>query len=281
MSTFFCRIKDFAKTIGKYLTRNIFIMNDSNRRVINKRVNLHWWRRKKGQDNIGDFLSSIVVQWMKDKNEIKSDVSVDNKTKHLFAIGTILDIAYQNATVWGSGLPEDKLYWWRKIRKLNVKSVRGPLTRDVLIKNGYSCPEIYGDPAVLMPYIYDPQNKEKKYNSTIVLHHTIACNDENCLSPITSDYKAFIDRIVQSELIISSSLHGIILAEVYGVPAIMLNNSVLSDFKYKDWYYSTGRKDIPIANTIEEAMTMTPAPLPNVTDMQKQIMEAFPVELWK
>lgn len=275
------RIKDSIKTAGKYFTRNSFIMNDTNRPVIKKSVNLHWWKRNKEQDNVGDLLSSIVVQWMKEKNGIESDRSIDNKTKHLFAIGTILDMSYQNATVWGSGLPEDKLYWWRKLRKLNIKSVRGPLTRTVLLKNGYSCPEVYGDPAILMPFIYEPVNKEKKYKSTVIFHHTFDCKNETSFSPITSDYKAFIDRIVQSELVISSSLHGIILAEVYGVPAIMLNNSAQSDFKYRDWYYSTGRKDIPIANTIEEALAMTPAPLPNVTSMQKQIIDAFPIELWK
>lgn len=275
------RVKDFIKTAGKFFTRNSFVMNDTNRPVVKRSVNLHWWKRNKEQDNVGDLLSSIVVQWMKEKNEIKSDTSVDNKTKHLFAIGTILDMSYQNATVWGSGLPEDKLYWWRRLRKLNVKSVRGPLTRDVLLKNGYSCPEIYGDPAILMPFIYEPVNKEKKYKSTVIFHHTTDCKVDNSFSPITSDYKAFIDRIVQSELVISSSLHGIILAEVYGVPAIMLDNNAQSIFKYKDWYYSTGRKDIPIASTVEEALTMTPAPLPNVTSMQKQIIDAFPIELWK
>lgn len=43
----------------------------------------------------------------------------------------------------------------------------------------------------------------------------------------------------------SSSLHGIILAEAYGVPAVMFRSYDKSvDFKYLDYYASTGRYDV-------------------------------------
>ena len=49
-----------------------------------------------------------------------------------------------------------------KGRPVKVLSVRGPLTRDVLIKNGIDCPAVYGDPALLLPLVYKPQIKNNE-----------------------------------------------------------------------------------------------------------------------
>ena len=171
-------------------------------------------------------------------------------------------------------------FWWRKIRKLDIRSVRGPVTRAGLIANGYTCPDIYGDPAILMPLIYSPTDRTKKKEYIVIPNHAVETGADYELSAITSDYKAFINQIVQANLVISSSLHGIILAEAYGVPAILLGNDSLSLLKYQDWYQSTGRDTFPIAGSIEEALTLTPPPIPVLTQMQKNIMDAFPKDLW-
>lgn len=97
----------------------------------------------------------------------------------------------------------------------------------------------------------------------------------------THNYKYFIDEIVKSEKIISSSLHGIILAESYGVPAILLNEGIDNQLiKYYDWYYSTGRKSVKIANSIEEALSMEPMDLPDLTNMRNDLINSFPYDLW-
>ena len=134
--------------------------------------------------------------------------------------------------IWGSGLLRGKdRYWWSSLRKLDIRAVRGPLTRQALLKNGYDCPEIYGDPAILMPLFYQPVDQVKRYAFRVVPHMVFGSAYPNVLSPHTADWKAFIDGLVQSELVISSSLHGIILAEAYGVPAILLNDHDMNLFK--------------------------------------------------
>lgn len=139
-------------------------------------------------------------------------------------------------------------------------------------KNGYDCPEIYGDPAILMPLIYKPKNIRKNKDYVVISHHSVQI-DEGILSPITTDYKSFVDKILEAELIISSSLHGIILAEAYGVPAIMLDNAQVPRFKYYDWYYSTERYDFPVALSVEEALSMKPVTLPKLSNMAKKLLK--------
>ena len=209
-----------------------------------------------------------------------------DKTKHLYAIGSILFWGRQDATIWGSGLlnyPPEGTYRSKKFH-LDIRAVRGPVTRDILLKEGFECPEVYGDPAVLMPLIYSPDlAKKNKYN--VIKHKAnFQKGDSDHQIPILcNDFRTVIDQIVSSELIISSSLHGIIVAESYGVPAIMLadNRTDFNYLKYDDYYYSTGRYQYPVARSVEEALKMTPAPLPDLAEMRNDLLDAFPVDLWE
>lgn len=263
----------------KFLFRNRIVLI-SERRVEKHLVNLHWAKMGEGAQNVGDYLSTIVVEHMKEMNNL---VDKKKRTKHLYAIGSIIDLGYQNATVWGSGLLRGSdSYWWRHVRKLDVRCVRGPKTRAALLANGYECPETFGDPALLMPLIYQPDNKDKKYDYRIIPHYINAGTyGEYELCPMVDDWKQFIDEIVASKLIISGSLHGIILAEVYGVPAIFMADSKLSRFKYEDYYFSTGRQTFPIAETVEEALRMTPTMPVDLDKLQRNLLRSFPSDLWQ
>jgi pyruvyltransferase len=173
------------------------------------------------------------------------------------------------------------------VKHLNfdIRAVRGPNTRKVLIENGFDCPDIYGDPAILMPLFYNPcLPKKTKY--VIIPHHLkyhkYQANYSNAvvLSTITSDWKNFIKSIVEAEMVISSSLHGIILAEAYGVPCVFLNDAEGSLFKYEDYYHSTGRKAFKSAESIDHAIEIGPEVLPNLESLQKQLLSSFPIDLW-
>lgn len=93
---------------------------------------------------------------------------------------------------------------------------------------------------------------------------------------MTNDWKNFIDEIVSARFVVSSSLHGLILAEAYGVPCVMLKNTESSDlFKYKDYYYSTGRKHFFMANSVEEALEHRDVEVPDLRAMQESLLENF------
>ena len=103
------------------------------------------------------------------------------------------------------------------------------------------------------------------------------------MSTFTKNWKEFINNLCSADLVISSSLHGIILAEAYGIPCVMLNTTPAADItKYKDWYYSTGRYDFTIAKSVEEALE-TKVSLPSdgvISKMQNNLLETFPADLW-
>lgn len=252
--------------------------------VLNDHINLFYWRLSSHSENLGDYLSKVVVSHFMPPHQN----SAKNKVT-LYAIGSVLGFRCQDATVWGSGILYKHTITQDRLRysTLDIRAVRGPKTRQLLLDVGKDCPEVYGDPAILMPLIFKPENIVKKHRVSVVLHYA----HENCLIPanlncnlisiVTDDYESFITNIMESELVISSSLHGIILAETYGVPAILLSANKQRLFKYEDWYHSTGRYDIVIANSIEEALTMQPMPLPNLQKMQENLLKAFPSDLWE
>lgn len=272
------KLKILLSFVLALVLRNRIVFRDLKSRTKRNTVNVHWWQNQGNVQNVGDYLSVVVVEYMKKRYNLKD---MTPKTHHLYAIGSIISFGYQDTTIWGSGLIYNKEnYWWSKWRKLDIRCVRGPKTREVLLKNGYDCPENYGDPAILMPLIYQPYSCEKKYEYTVVHHHFHLTGSEDELSPLTNDWQGFIDRLVQSKLVISSSLHGIILAEAYRVPAIMLKEEGLDIFKFEDYYNSTGRVDFPIAENVEQALQMTPSVLPDFKKLQDNLIETFPVDLW-
>ena len=251
------------------------------------RVNLEYWDNT---TNLGDCLSPVIVEWMLSKKNIKSTDFV-GKTKHLYAVGSIIGMGELfDATVWGSGVHTreiiDKVNREKSIRKYDIRAVRGPRTAEVMRNAGYECPDIYGDPAILMPYIYPVNNIEKKYDVSIIHHFTkikdVAKSEAiHNINIMTKDYAGFIDEICRSKLVISSSLHGLILAESYGIPAVFLNEGLDGELlKFYDWYNSSGREDVRIAHSLEEALKLNPMDLPNLEKMRQGLIESFPYDLW-
>lgn len=97
----------------------------------------------------------------------------------------------------------------------------------------------------------------------------------------TTNYKHFIDEIAQSDMVISSALHGIILAEAYGVPTVYLKDTEINqDFKFDDYYSGTGRVQYEYARTIDEAIKIKPVNnLPKLENMCSALMETFSYDL--
>ncbi|GAA0798409.1 polysaccharide pyruvyl transferase family protein [Faecalicatena orotica] len=265
--------------------RNQFILFNWSKKAQNNHVNLDYWDET---ENLGDTLSPVIVNHLLALRGISPDKEVKGK-KHLYAVGSVLTAGIQDATIWGSGILNASLNYRLEKRKLDVRAVRGPVTRIILMDHGYEVPEVYGDPAILLPEIYMPPKIQKQYKFGLIAHKDYDLskvakkNFQNkaikTLNICTADYKTFIDELNSVEVVISSSLHGIILAESYGIHAILLEPQI-DILKYSDYYYSTGRLTFPVARTIEEALTIHPTALPKMEELRSKLKAAFPYDIY-
>lgn len=254
-----------------------------------------FYRQNNNRWNLGDSLGIVITEWMLAKRNLSLNTPV-NRRKHFYCVGSNIIGAYQNATIWGSGAlhpPGIKLKRFlttSPMRKLDLRAVRGPLSRNLLIELGHKCPEIYGDPAILMPFIYKGKTVEESKKKDVIIIPQYATekvvrekySNYPIVSMNTNDYETVIDAIVSSKKVITSSLHGIILADAYKIPVVFYRGlDHVYDFKYLDYYASTGRNNVTIANTIEEALDMIPPASPDLEKLQKGLISSFPYDLWE
>ncbi len=84
-------------------------------------------------------------------------------------IGSVLDnIRHKNLVVWGSGFKRSDSRL--RVPPKEIKLVRGPLSRKIIINSGYKCPENYGDLGLLFPQLYHPKIN-RQYKIGIVPHY--------------------------------------------------------------------------------------------------------------
>lgn len=176
----------------------------------------------------------------------------------------------------------------------NIFAVRGPKTRAVLLQAGVKCPEIYGDPGIFSPFIYNDIKKNPIYNYGIILHHNDLDNLDKLKNQFSSknvlfikldqDVKIILQQICQCKKIISSALHGIIAAEAFGIPAVWLEVSdrVEGDgFKFYDYYFGSGR----ILNDVKKLNWRKTANLDNIPTTKRPtynvqgLLDAAPFEI--
>jgi len=207
-----------------------------------REIPLFWWGKN---SNFGDAINPFIVHKLTKNKVVRSGI----KTTEPFymAIGSILNLATDKAIVWGSGLiARDKLY---KSKPLAIHAVRGPLTRKKLIDAGCSCPLVYGDPALLLPRLYKPKIK-KKYNLGILPHYIdkehpwvldAKRRGYNVINITNPDPIEVLNHILQCKHIVTSSLHGLIVSDAYGIPNTWVTFSdklMGGTFKFEDYFAS-------------------------------------------
>ncbi|MCR9183527.1 MAG: polysaccharide pyruvyl transferase family protein [Flavobacteriaceae bacterium] len=216
-------------------------------------IRLFWWSEPylmgKPKENYGDLLGKYLVEKISGKpvrwvHPKKFQISGLWQPVYVTA-GSILAHVNKKCVVWGSGIIQIN----QVVKPAKFLAVRGPQTRNRLLEQGHQVPEVYGDPGLLLPLYYNPPT-QKKYKLGLIAHY----NDYKIIQPLyendddillidlmTNDIEATTDLFLQCEKIVSSSLHGLIIAHAYGIPAlwVQFSDKLFGDgIKFQDYYES-------------------------------------------
>lgn len=234
-------------------------------------------------NNFGDMISKDLVARIVGKPIPSAPARQQIPGQAFLALGSIIHEARTGDVVWGSGFRVKTTY--DTYSNLDVRAVRGPITRLLLLNKGIPCPEIYGDPGLLVPLFFPEFQREEPLYEYIVIPHfyQVSCfrDEPNLVSP-SQDWRVVLHYILRSKLVISSSLHGIILAEAFGVPARLFRHPVLCSeplMKFYDYFMATGRPNYKFAHSIKEALEIGGAP-PIDIDLTP-LLNSFPYDLFK
>ncbi len=227
---------------------------------MSNKINLFWFSKQNLQKinvkNFGDDLNPLLIKKITGKDVVWRNPKAQNifqlyYSQINFAIGSILHFATNNCNIWGSGLIDSNSEF---PIKANYVAIRGPQTYRILKNAGCKVNDIFGDPAILLPRFFE-LTPQKKYALGIIPHYTeidniIASNkfnsDEIKLINLQNDCIEIIKDIASCQMILSSSLHGIIVAMSYGIPVlrITISDNIYGDgIKYNDFYESIGIKE--------------------------------------
>lgn len=261
--------KSFIRTIRFLTTKS------------DKRILLNTWMTLDGngvkRNNWGDDINYWFLRELTDKKIFNySDLiawMIPKSENNFLTIGSIIESHCKpNSIIWGSGAM--KAQHVLRCKPAKVLAVRGPLTRDLLLSKGIDCPEVYGDPALLLSLHYHPK-VEKKYKVGVIPHYMdlqnplvrkfVSSSDDITLINMENydDWHDIPDKINECEMILSSSLHGLIISDSYNVPNVWVSftEGVIGggEFKFKDYFASVKRD------------TAKPIKIDSMGDFQKAI----------
>lgn len=208
-----------------------------------------WWNK---HANFGDLLTPWLLEKISGKPVILSQ-----EGEHIVAIGSILGYCKKNSLVWGAGSFGTETKSQISI-DASYFAVRGPLTRNMIRIHGGKCPDIFGDPALLLPDYYWPTGVAKDFELGVVIRHS----EEKLLKSInvpgaliiylgTDRVTETIDNILRCKRIATTSLHGLIVADAYGIPNCWIESTSPYglEHKFHDYFLSVNKSKGPVKSS--------------------------------
>ncbi len=232
-------------------------------------IKLYYWDEA---PNMGDAVNKLLCEKL---FNISVLVSNPNECEAAFCGSLLDDFLYKNfwpvhikqrkideksmVHIWGAGFIADKWHcasWKRKLlpetyfRGVKVHAVRGALSRKRLEKIvGKSLKDVpLADPGLLVSDLVE--GVDRIYDLGIVVHHLEKnlpiyhvfekYNNAHFIDVEDEPLKCIIE-ISKCKCILSSSLHGLIFADSFGIPNARLVASNLlkgGDYKFEDYYSS-------------------------------------------
>jgi len=213
-----------------------------------KDINL-WWPHSPKPGNFGDILSPFILKKL-GYSIVKASKNASGK---FMCIGSTAKFIKPNDTVWGTGIMRDSDPIEKNAKYL---AVRGPLTG-----NKVGC-DVYGDPGLLCSYFWPMEKTGAKPLGFIphyVDYNEYDTGKNHQINLLNANPVEVMKEVVKYDSIISSSLHGIIVAHSYGIPAGWWQPSdklVGDGSKFKDYAMSVDIELKPSENYKNVVMTL-------------------------
>ena len=210
---------------------------------------LFWIRSQ----NLGDALNPLLHKAITGKEPIWTE---PGNPGTILAIGSLAHCAHPGDILWGTGAMADDMEL-QCDKTTEALAIRGPLTAWMLYKRGVNLSNtIFADPAILVPRFFPHPRDNSIDRKILIVPHYADCEraiklpwnkncNEDCLivSPMKHT-ETLIHLIAEANSVITSSLHSLIVAEAYNVPAVWVEfsgNVRGNGYKFVDWYLSTIR----------------------------------------
>lgn len=134
--------------------------------IVNAWIDDHTWRGLNHR-NWGDDINYYFIKELTGRPVVSLfnfRLARKYEFKNYLCIGSLLGMpgyVNENTIVWGAGSFGELKGMCPK----RICSVRGKLTYDILLEKGLQCSKIYGDPALLLPLVYNPKERFKVHSS--------------------------------------------------------------------------------------------------------------------
>lgn len=218
-------------------------------------IKLYWWSdHDNGITNFGDEMTRDVLLNIYGYRSIQASP----ETAELAGAGSIVEILSNRHNkenciyVWGSGFMWEDNKHIGSIKNLKFAGVRG--VKSLAKLNKHDQKNVFlGDPGLLASLVYQ-KSKKKDAKIGVVVHFADA--EDPIVRKLKKDSRFKIINPLQNpalvakditscRLVLSSSLHGLIFADSFGVPNIHVkfsNKVAGGSFKFEDYYSATTRK---------------------------------------
>ncbi|WP_338923874.1 polysaccharide pyruvyl transferase family protein (plasmid) [Pseudomonas silesiensis] len=263
-----------------------------------KPINLYWCRGRgrsdQNQQNFGDYLSAQLVEIFSGREVVYAPID----KAEMIAVGSVLGREKKakqwgfprRLHIWGTGSGNsDDVFSGRH----HYHAVRGLKCKGQI--QGLKTQPVVGDPGLLSPWVINKPSGKKisvgliphfSHHNTPEIAALLSAIPNSRIINVFSPVKQVLEEIASCDFVLSSSLHGLIVADSYHVPNmwLTLQRDPAWEFKFKDYYSSFGLFDRePVtAQEIYSGPAWSVEPYmadyhrPGLEAMQHGLISAFP-----
>jgi hypothetical protein len=252
---------------------------------------LMWWCNT-DPPNFGDLIGPLIFRARRGVEPKLAPLYMrPNRASVNLGAGSILDTCRvaDVAVVWGTGI------MWGSAdfaAPREIRAVRGPLTAARCRDQGYACPDIHGDPGIVLPHFLEARSGAD-HALGIIPHYVDAGavrrqfpeTDGVRIIDVTRPVAEVVRDIQTCDVLVSSSLHGVIVSHAFGRRCawVEFGDRLLGDgTKFADYFGAAGIREIapqragPGTTVADLAAWARAAPLPDLSRQADRLLDCCP-----